>query len=242
MVRSRSSIGSFAVAVAALAGCAVRAEPPRRPHGTPPSPQSVTAKQPGGDADDPERAALERLLAEPFKPKSDYWRTLHVPLADGSHWRRVRLWGHETRASFRYGDDHFAVATVWYAPAKDKSDAASCLAQFLDTTMPIARTFDVTLFNTQVVQGSQLVGKKLEPMLIELTEAHLGVLLAEESYAGAIAAYPSWPSTCLVQGFAVMAGHHHDLAVKVRDRWVNEAAPLLAWDKHVKKAPPTSAR
>src|SRR5262245_56181587 len=79
------------------------AQPNGKPLDAPPTPRSVTRANPGGDAADPERAALERLMREPWGYRKDRWSTLRIPLADWKHWRRVKIFGHPTRATFRYG-------------------------------------------------------------------------------------------------------------------------------------------
>src|SRR4051794_15911600 len=84
----------------------------------PPAPKSVSLAHPGGDASDPERAALSRLAAEPFDFKPDRWGTMNVHLADVVHWSRTHIFGVKTRAAFHYGDERYAVATVYYLPAE----------------------------------------------------------------------------------------------------------------------------
>ncbi|HLM75714.1 MAG TPA: hypothetical protein VK459_23530, partial [Polyangiaceae bacterium] len=85
----------------------------------------------------------------------------------------------------------------------------------------------------------QLVEDQQKPMLVELREGSIDSLLAVNDYVGALAVYPSFPGTCLVRGFAVVATNHRDLALKVRERWVRDAAPGLQWEKKTKETPPT---
>ena len=104
-------------------GCS--ASVPPRPVGVAPTPQTVTVQNPGGDASDPELAALDRLAGEPWGIRRDRTNTLLVPLTDAMHWTRVRFRGYPTRAAFRYGDDHYGVIAIWYTPAAGKSDPES---------------------------------------------------------------------------------------------------------------------
>jgi hypothetical protein len=239
----RMSARWFALALLAplLAGCASSGPPPKPP-GQPPTPKSVTLKNPGGDAADPELAALKRLLEEPWGFKRDRWRTLRVPLADWKHWRRVRLWGHPMRASHRYGDEAYAVQTVWYQPAEGPDDPDACLARFLGYARPIAESFDVRLGPATPSRTTQQVGGESRPMLVHTFEGRMESLLGGDEYVAAIAAYQSWPGTCLVYAFAVKADHHREIAVKVRDRWVADGAARLLWEKKVTEAPPFHAR
>jgi hypothetical protein len=79
-------------------------------------------------------------------------------------------------------------------------------------------------------------------MVVKLYEGSIDSVLASDEYVGGLAAYESWPGTCLVQGFAVVATHHKDLAIKVRDRWVEDAASRLVWRAEVHDAPTFDAR
>ena len=79
-------------------------------------------------------------------------------------------------------------------------------------------------------------------MIVELLDGRLDSILGRDDYVGAVAAYQSFPGTCLVEGFAVVATNHRELAVKVRDRWVAEGAAKLGWNSFVKEAPETLTR
>jgi hypothetical protein len=207
-----------------------------------PTPTSVSKANPGGDSNDPERAALERLLNEPFGFRRDFWGSLRIPLVDWKNWRRVRIWGHPTRATHRYGDGHRAIDTVLYTPSEGPSDLASCLAKFVEYASSTAQAYGVRMSEPQLIKMNQPVGEEMKPMLVELRDGSIDSLLAVNDYVGALAVYPSFPGTCLVRGFAVVATNHRDLALKVRDRWVREAAPGLQWEKNVKDPPATDAR
>lgn len=230
--------------LAVAAGCGGTAPPPpnARPPGEPPSPTSVTPSNPGGDSADPEAAALKRLLEEGPGFRRDYYKTLQVWLPDSKKWRRVRLWGQPTRATYRYGDKHYAVASVWYQPAKKGDDADACMAQFFDFATPIAESFDVKFGAPKVSRTLQSVDGAPRPMLVEVVDGSIDGLFKSDEYVGAVASYSSWPGTCLVQAFAVVATEHRDLAVQVRDRWVAEVAPKLRWEAKIKTAPKTDAR
>ena len=86
-----------------LGGCGGAAQPAGLPHAAP-TPTSVSKDNPGGDADDPDKAALLRLLAEPLGALTDKFETLRAAFPDWPNWRRVRFIGYPLRAGFRYGD------------------------------------------------------------------------------------------------------------------------------------------
>lgn len=209
---------------------------------TPPTPASVTRENPGGDAEDPERAALERLLHEPWGGRRDRWNTVKVPLIDWKNWRRVRIFGHPTRATFRYGDDNYALVTIWYTATDGPSDPATCLKRFHDEARPIAESYSVSLGPITRRSAVQTIAGRAKPVVFDLVEGSIDTLFSSDDYVGGVAAYESWPGTCLVAGFAVVATHHRALAVKVVERWVDDGALRLTWTARVKEAPTPDAR
>ncbi len=132
------------VLVAAFAmGCATAA--PSLPQARRPTPKTVTRDNPAGDAEAPEDAALTRLLEAPVGKKIDKFRTLLVRLPDASKWRRVRLWGQPTRATFRYGNDHYAIAVLDYRDAEGDDAPTRCLERFVKQGRRKAEAFDIEL-------------------------------------------------------------------------------------------------
>lgn len=234
---------SFAALSLLIFGCGKPAvapapAPPPPPPDRPPTPKSISWDNPGGDAPDPVKAALQRLLQEPFVAKRrDRWNTLAVPLADWKHWRRIKIWGNPTRASFQYGKDHTAVLTIRYTPIDGPNDPEHCLADFMKFASPIAENYGIRLGQSQLVKTTQVFQNERRPVLVRLQEGGVDSIVASDDYMGFMAAYQSWPGTCLVQGFAVVASDHPDLAKQVRDRWVAEAVAKLAWDKKITETP-----
>lgn len=197
----------------------------RQPPGAPPTAQSVTRDEPGGDADDPHHAALERLLAEGWGWRNDRQDALHVPLPDWEHWRRVKFWGVTTFVGFRYGDSHHAVAAVWVRrPDDGKTDEpASCLEQFESWGESSARKWGAS-FDRGELQRRKGPGGDV---VVRAVDASVDSLFSHKRYAGAYAAYHLWPGTCTILGFAVPTGDDDELARKVRDRYVAEGFPAL---------------
>jgi len=232
----RASFVAVAFSGVAL-GCSAPALPPRPP-GLPPTPQTVTARNPGGDAADPELAALERLAGEPWGSRRDRLNTVIVPLVDARHWQRVRLWGYPSRVAFRFGDDHHGVLAIWYQPTTEASDPESCLARFVADALPAAEAYGTRILDSHLVHTVQRPGRASGPMVVQVVDAEVaGFFGADKEYAGALAAYRSWPGTCLLQGFVVAATKHKALAGRIRDRWVAEGAPTLAWHPRLVEAP-----
>jgi hypothetical protein len=260
-----ASLVAVALSGAAL-GCS--ASTPPMPAGAPPTPKTVTVENPGGDAFDPELAALERLAEEPWVLRRDRENTLLIPLADARHWQRVRLWGYPTRVAFRFGDDHYGVLAIWYRPAAaGRGDPESCLTDFLAEARPLAEGYGTRVVASHLVHSTQLgsplgrrgagIGRRADgglapkpqgvarssgPMVVEVIDAEVDAVFTTKEYAGALASYPSWPGTCLLQGFVVVAGKHKELAERIRDRWVTEGATHLAWHPRLSDTPAQDQR
>jgi hypothetical protein len=216
---------------------------PVQPPGRPPTPKSVTLANPGGDAADPELAALERLANLRWGNRRDRFNTLTVPLIDWPHWQRVRLWGYPTRAAYRYGDEHYAVVGIWYTPVDGDNDPETCLKKFLGEATPVAEAYGVHVTDTKVHNIEQIIDGEQRPVVVKTMDGSLDTLVENNDYVGGLASYQSWPGTCLFQGFAVIATKHRDLALKIRDRWLKEmGVTRLAWLKHITEAPPTLSR
>jgi hypothetical protein len=199
-------------------------------------------ENPGGDAADPELAALQTLDRALFGPRRDRFNTLAVPLPEAKLWRRVRLWGYPTRVAFRFGDEHYGVVAVWYERAQGADDPASCLARFIAAGRVAADAFGVRTEELRMVRTLQQGATSSKPMVVDVIDASVQGLGGGKEYAAALASYSSWPGTCLVQGFVVAAGKHRALAQRIRDRWVAEGAPKLAWARRVAEAPSFEAR
>jgi hypothetical protein len=240
--RVMGSIGLVALATAALACSASTPPTPPKPPGVAPTPKTVTIENPGGDAADPEWAALDRLAREPWGARRDRYNTLVVPLSDARHWQRVRLWGYPTRASFRFGDEHYGVVSIWYHRAEGKDDPESCLDRFIAEARPVAENYGTKIGESHLVRTMARTRQGLQPMVVRVVDASVDGFFEAKEYAGALAAYPSWPGTCLIQGFVVVAGKHKALAQRIRDRWVTEGAPRLAWHARLAEAPGFEAR
>ena len=116
-----------------------------KPRPKPPSPESVSVKEPGGDAKDPAEAALFRQLDEAWGKRSDRDDQLLVPLPDSDHWKRVRYWGAEHFVGFRYGNDHHVIAIgfVQEVPAGTPVNTDTCMRRFEAWGRPQTKPFDV---------------------------------------------------------------------------------------------------
>jgi hypothetical protein len=225
----------------AVTGCAsqpVNVKPP----GLPPTPKSVTLHNPGGDAADPELAALERLAAQPLGWKRDRFDTLRVPLIDWSHWARVKIFGQPSRAAYQYGDDHIGVIGLFYTPIEGANDPDRCLQKFIEKATPPAEAYGVRIGESHRIHVDQKIDGERRPMAIQILDGAVESLMDSNDYAGAVASFQSWPGTCLIEAFAVVATHHRELAMKVRDRWVTESAPGIRWEKALTEAPPLQDR
>lgn len=202
---------------------------PRAPNDAP-SPESVTKEEPGGDAADPELAALTRLAEGGVSRGWDKPKLLAVHLVDAKLWRRVKASALPARAMFRYGDDTHALAVVMYQPSEGPDDPRSCLKKFMRFADDAATSYDISYDASPVYDREQTIDGVKRPMVIQLAEGRVNAPFFQDDYVGGIAAYQSFPGTCLVEAIAIIATHHPEAARRARDRWVNDAAPLLQWD------------
>lgn len=225
-----------ALASLALVGCA-GAQKVTRPPGEPPTPQSVTARNPGGDAFDPELAALERLQQSPWGARGDLWKTVRAPMPDWRNWSTASVFGFRPRAMFRYGEDNYAGVAVSYKAAEGKDDPESCLKKAIDANLPAAQAFGVRPRFGEVERATYLFQGVEAPVAFQRVDGSIENMFASDDYVGAVVALQSWPGTCLVYAFAVKSTHHPKVAREVRDRWVADGAPKFRWEPKLKAAP-----
>jgi hypothetical protein len=186
----------------------------------PPSPESVSQKEPGGDAEDPHQAALLRQLAIPWGRRNDKGDQIHVPTPDWEHWKRVRYWGFEHLAGWRYGDKHHvvAVAVVHDVPTGEPNDSEACLRRFEAWARPQVKGFEIQLGS----RGSREDRWREHTIVIEWADGWVAMGFERKEFSAAWAAYPAYPDACLIYAMAVPWRGHRELAQKVRDRWVDE--------------------
>jgi hypothetical protein len=186
----------------------------------PPTPSSVTMKEPGGDAADPQAAALYRQLDEDWGHRSDRDDLLLVPLPDSEHWKRVRFWGVEHFVGFRYGNEHHALAIGFsqQVPAGTPVNTDTCMRRFEAWGRPQTKPFDVKFGPFQVHQ-QRWRDKRLE---VHAVDGEVSVGFTTTSFSAAWAAYPAYSDGCLIFAIAVPHRDHPALAKRVRDRFINE--------------------
>jgi hypothetical protein len=217
-----------------LTGCATLEEP-STPAARRTSAGTVTRDNPGGDAEHPVDAALERLLTQPLGRHGDAWKTLDVQLPDKPNWKGTKFKRYPTRAAYQYGKAYVGVSVVLYAKADANGDSPSaCLKPLLSKARRLAKAFDIEL-------GAQ--HQEVQPhMAVLRMGGKINTLLRRDAYEAALVAHESWPGTCLIQGFAVRVGSDVMLARRVVTRWVEDAAPALAWVPELSGPPPIEDR
>ncbi len=210
------AVGALLLGGFVASGCASQ----QRLSAAPPTPQSVTPAEPGGDADDPHSAALRRQLDEPWGRNTDKDRQLILPLADRKNWKRVRFWGVDHFTGFRYGDDHHMVTVAFIQDVGpgERLTSRDCLRRFEAWAMPQARGYMVEI-TSQEEQESSWRGK---PLIVRKADGVVPTGFKTEAYSGAWAAYPAYSDACLIYAVAVPWRDHPELAREVRDRWVSE--------------------
>lgn len=186
----------------------------------PPSPQSVTVKEPGGDAADVTEAALFRQLDQAWGMRSDKDNQVLLPLPDSSYWKRVRYWGVEHFVGFRYGNDHhlLAIGFVQEVPAGTPVNTDTCMRRFEQWGRPQTKPFNVK-FGPFAVHHQRWRNQRLE---VHSVDGEFSAAFSTTSFSAAWAAYPAYTDGCLVYAVAVPWRDQPELAKQVRDRWVSE--------------------
>ena len=197
----------------------------RQPPGAPPTRSSITVEDPGGDAADPEAAALTRQLRLPMGWAEDKDGELRVPMPDPANYKRVRYWAIEHFTGFRYGSDYHVmnVVLVQDLPADETHDSETCLRRAEKWGHPTLRTFEVKLGQAE---SAETTWQKQE-VHVRSVDGYLDFGGERRRFSAAYAAYAAYPDACLVFGMAVPWGQHEDLAKQVRDRWVKDAVPRI---------------
>ena len=163
----------------------------RQPPGKPPAPRTVSVAEPGGDAHDPHEAALLRQLNEPWGRRNDRDDQVHVPTPDWEHWKRVRYWGVEHFAGWRYGDDHHVIALLFVhdVPPGETNDSASCLKRFDAWASPQVRAYEV-----QLEPGGMKRDKwRDQPIVIKWIDGHVDLGFRRRFFSAAWTALPRVP-------------------------------------------------
>lgn len=208
------------VAVLSL-GCGSSAV--RQPPGKPPTPATISVAEPGGDAHDAHEAALLRQLHEPWGRRNDKDDEVHVPTPDWEHWKRVRYWGFEHFAGWRYGDDHHVAALLVLLDLKpgERNDSASCIRRFEAWARPQAQAYGMKI--DAISQHSARWHD--QPIVVMSADGHANSAFARHDYSAAWAAYPAYPDACAIYAMGIPWRGHEALAKQVRDRWVAEGFP-----------------
>lgn len=211
-----------AAGLLALSGCA---SAQTQPAGAPPSPTSVTLEEPGGDAADPQEAALRRQLDMTWGWATDKDDQLRVPLVDAENMKRVRYWVLDHFTGFRYGSDFYVMNVVLIQdfPRDEPMDSRACLQRAEKWGHPQLASFEVKFTDLQ----STTAHWRNKPIVVKSVDGYVDVGFQRRKFSAAYAAYPAYPDACLIFAMGVPWDKHGDLAKAVRDRWVKEAVPQI---------------
>ncbi|MFW5739586.1 MAG: hypothetical protein ACOC1F_04405 [Myxococcota bacterium] len=204
----------------------------RKPPGQPPTPTTVTREEPGGDAHDPQEAALQRLVDGEWGWRNDKRDVFHFPLSDWPNWRRVRFWGMPAFVGFRYGDAHRAVAALWVRRLRegDPEELHVCLERMEAWGEPIAAAY-----RTEFKKGETSFAswKSENDVLVQTVDAEVAGIFSRSSYRAVLGVSFGWPRVCVIYGYAFRVGEDAELAGQVRDKYAKEAfSRLTVSDPH----------
>ena len=191
---------------------------------TPPTPASISVAEPGGDASDPHAAALLRQLSEPWGARNDKDDQVHVPTPDWEHWKRVRFWGIDHFAGFRYGADHHVVSILLVQDAKAGDDSRACLRRFELEARARLNAFDVQLGRAS---ERETVWRDT-PIAVRSVDGSLALGFSRREFSAAWTAYRRIRHVSRVCHGRTL-GHPTGARAAVRDRWAPKASS--AWTR-----------
>jgi hypothetical protein len=218
--RPSSLLPTWLVAIAALGGCTA-AGPPKQPPGLPPAPETVTLKEPGGDAENPEIAAIDRLGVEAWGPRVDRRDSVLVPHPDPNNWKRVKFKLIPSWTGFRYGDKHHGISTLYMRPSPVPGEPTSeqCIIDFEKWGRELANKFEAKLTDADTTK-IRWQGKDIT---VRAREGSATILFyGTRAYAVTYAAYPVWGG-CAVLGYGFPMKESAEAAKRTRDRFAKEA-------------------
>ncbi len=179
------------------------------------------AAEPG----DPHARALRRLLTHSWGKSPDRDEQLFVPLTDTGRWKRVRYWLLDHFTGFKYGDDLDALNVVFVQALERERRATveDCMEQIEDWAFPHAAPFGLEMSEVSALYRPW----KDSEVLIHTAEAYIDYGFGAGDFALAWAAYPAYPETCTVYALAIPVRGQRRLALKVRERFVEEGFSRL---------------
>jgi hypothetical protein len=196
----------------------------RKPPGVPPTPTSITKEEPGGDAFNPQIAALDRLQIQGFSLRYDASSSVLVPIPDAGKWKRIRYLMFDNFTGFRYGDQgHALVAMYLSRHPQPGCSSESCLDQFEIQASSKLRRLGVQWSPAQ--QRRHPWEKRR--IVVRIRNVSYPWFFSRKKLALAYGGYVAWKNRCAVVAYAFPMDENPEYAELVRDRFANEAFPLF---------------
>jgi hypothetical protein len=175
------------------------------------------------------RSALERQLVAGWGWGADTGHQVRVPLPDWQNWQRVRLFGIEHLAAFRYTKQHHTLTAVFTVETSAKQPSSlSCMDAFERRGKPVLAQHGVRI--TPIAESASRWDQK--PVLVHETEGRVTFLFSRYEFSAAWTAYPAYDHGCLVYATVVLWDGQPELARQLLDRFVAEGVaqvrPLTA--------------
>jgi hypothetical protein len=186
----------------------------------PPTPATISVKEPGGDADNPEVAALDRLSAEEWGLRVDRQDSMLVPLTDFKNWKRVKFKLVPSWTGFRYGDKHHGISALYFrAPPVTDPTSDQCLVDFEQWARGLVSKFEAKITDAD----STKVRWRGKDITVRSREGSGSLIFyGTRSYAVTYAAYPLWGG-CAILGYGFPMQESAEAARRTRDRYAKEA-------------------
>ena len=166
---------------------------------------------------------LARQLNAAVGFHSDRNGQVRFPMLDRPHWRRVKFKTIDHFTGFKYSKKS-AYSAAFLLPTENRHpDSRQCMAAFEKKIFRVAHRFGVK--NSPVLEAKpEWEGKEL---LVHATDGAIRVFFSKYEFSTAWAAYPAYENGCLVFAFATLWGEKPEIARDLRNRWVQDVAPLI---------------
>jgi hypothetical protein len=225
-----ASLASWVPLTLAALACSSKAVPPKTVAAAPP-PKDDGKPAEGGSGGLVHSQTLEQLKNAKLVARTDKQNSIRLSLPDGENWTQVKFWGVPSLVGFRYGKDHHGIVGAFVTKVENNQVPGVCAKSFESWATPWVEMFEVELAHeAPSAIGWRNTQTPKEPAMIVSIDsiyAKTATALARDGYAGAWAAYPAWPGTCLVVGVAIPARDDEGRAKIARDRFVKDMFPSV---------------
>ena len=166
------------------------------------------------------QAALLQMLGSSFGHRSDKDHQARFPLPDRKNWQRVRFSMIDHFTGFIYGKDEHSLALAVLVPLApdDPSTSAACVQRFEEKARTQVNEMGGRLSETATVMRKW----HRKPLMVRTATGEVDVLFKHYNAVLAWTGYPAYDRHCMIYAVVVPWRDDLELAIKLRDLWVEE--------------------